>query len=163
MQAKVADFGSVGRLAATKPHSWREPTSALPTSATSDDTADLTLGVGTPLYMSLEMLQHGAYDASTDVWSFGCVLWEMAAEAPPDLVVQEGYGLTGPIYSLLIRALEAGKRLTVQPTWPAEWRVLLPHTWRATPAERPTFAEVLRSLSGRLAGDGVAGECGSAS
>jgi len=47
---------------------------------------DLTQGVDTPMYMSREMLRHSGYDERTDVWSFGELLWEIAAQAPPDLL-----------------------------------------------------------------------------
>lgn len=34
--------------------------------------------VGTPLYMSPEVLRGGGYDFSSDVWSVGCLLYELA-------------------------------------------------------------------------------------
>ena len=38
--------------------------------------------VGTPLYFSPE-LQEESYDEKSDVWSFGCLMYEMAALHPP--------------------------------------------------------------------------------
>lgn len=38
---------------------------------------------GTPFYMSPEIYQHKAYDDKSDVWSAGCVLYEMCALKPP--------------------------------------------------------------------------------
>jgi len=76
MQAKVADFGSVGRLLTGR--------YAVEVSGPSPEHAthrrDLTLGVGTPMYMSLEMLLGAGYNSSTDVWSFGVLMWEIAAQ-----------------------------------------------------------------------------------
>ena len=38
---------------------------------------------GTPLYASPEVWQHKAYDWRSDIWSLGCVIYEMAALKPP--------------------------------------------------------------------------------
>lgn len=146
MQAKVADFGSVGRLL-TEGHvimGKRTPSRGSTASYGSDD---LTQGVGTPLYMSLEMLKHAGYDASTDVWSFGVLLWEMAAQAPPDLPLQEGQA-GGPIYSGLMRCLERGCRLTAGTDWPAVWTALMTRCWQQTPEARPAFSNIVRELDG---------------
>lgn len=39
--------------------------------------------VGTPLYMSPEVLRGGGYSWSSDVWSLGCVLYELAMLRSP--------------------------------------------------------------------------------
>eukprot|EP00049_Salpingoeca_infusionum_P014572 m.275540 g.275540 ORF g.275540 m.275540 type:complete len:1289 (+) comp15697_c1_seq6:223-4089(+) len=44
--------------------------------------------VGTPMYMSPEVLDGQAYSASCDVWSYGIILWELWSEQPPDLIQQ---------------------------------------------------------------------------
>lgn len=38
---------------------------------------------GTPYYASPEVWQDLPYDSKSDMWSFGCVLYEMAALQPP--------------------------------------------------------------------------------
>lgn len=39
--------------------------------------------VGTPLYMSPEVLQGSGYDFKSDVWSLGCIAYELCALKSP--------------------------------------------------------------------------------
>jgi serine/threonine protein kinase len=39
--------------------------------------------VGTPYYMSPEQINEANYNEKTDIWSAGCVLYEMVALMPP--------------------------------------------------------------------------------
>ncbi|KAG8954570.1 G2-specific serine/threonine protein kinase [Tulasnella sp. 419] len=39
--------------------------------------------VGTPYYMSPEMMNEKAYDAKSDIWSLGCLIYELCALQPP--------------------------------------------------------------------------------
>lgn len=39
--------------------------------------------VGTPLYLSPEIIQSQVYDYKVDVWAVGCSLYQLAALEPP--------------------------------------------------------------------------------
>lgn len=42
-----------------------------------------SVGVGTPITMAPEVLQNKDYDEKCDVWSMGCMLYEMLEGRPP--------------------------------------------------------------------------------
>jgi TolB-like protein/tetratricopeptide (TPR) repeat protein len=66
-RVKVLDFGLA--VAATK-------RSESDSSDSPTVTKDASLGAGTPAYMSPEQARGQALDTRTDIWSFGCVLYE---------------------------------------------------------------------------------------
>ena len=39
--------------------------------------------VGTPYYMSPEQINEQKYDEKSDIWSLGCIIYEMATLRPP--------------------------------------------------------------------------------
>ena len=39
--------------------------------------------IGTPYYMSPEIWRNKPYDQKSDMWSVGCVIYELCAQRPP--------------------------------------------------------------------------------
>jgi eukaryotic-like serine/threonine-protein kinase len=76
-RVKVLDFGLAKMLA-----SGSAPGSSEAQTATADGTREGTV-LGTPAYMSPEQARGKSVDKRTDIWSFGCVLYEMVAGRKP--------------------------------------------------------------------------------
>ena len=77
MRAKVLDFG----LAKTMRRRVRRVSLTRAASDSLDGTAAGRI-LGTPAYMSPEQARGQAVDKRTDIWAFGCVLYEMLAGRP---------------------------------------------------------------------------------
>ena len=77
LRAKVLDFGLAKTMAVGLDGDLTQrPSGSL------DGTADGRI-LGTPAYMSPEQARGQAVDKRTDIWAFGCVLYEMLAGRPP--------------------------------------------------------------------------------
>jgi eukaryotic-like serine/threonine-protein kinase len=77
---KVLDFGlakAVDPLDATLDGMTASPTITSPVSTR------MGVALGTPAYMSPEQARGKAVDKRSDIWAFGCVLFEMLAGRPP--------------------------------------------------------------------------------
>ena len=119
-QALVADFGialAVSHAGATR-------------------LTETGLSIGTPQYMSPEQGQgHGKVDARSDIYSLGCVLYEMIAGEPP---------FDGPTAHVIIarHQHEAPRSLTMtRSTVPASVEFAIESALAKVPADRPETAE----------------------
>jgi Ran GTPase-activating protein (RanGAP) involved in mRNA processing and transport/predicted Ser/Thr protein kinase len=121
LHAKLADFG----LAKVK----------LEASTTSSHRA-----VGTTRWMAPEIMEEQPYARSADMYSYGVVLWELAArkipfEGKPDLAV--------------MRQVTQGKRETIDAipaNCPSKLSRLIRHCWIMEPAKRPSAEEAITQL-----------------
>ncbi|EGD73592.1 TKL protein kinase [Salpingoeca rosetta] len=132
LRAKITDFGTIRHCLQPRVADGGADMSGRP---------DMTVGVGTPLYMAPEVLVGGAYDIGADVFSFGVLMWEVATQQQPDLVEQERPSYRGPFMSALVDLLHEGKRLSFQdradiPPW---FQDLALKCMAQNPRDRPTF------------------------
>ncbi len=96
---------------------------------------------GTPLYISPELCRNEAYNAKTDVWSLGVMLYELAALRPPFF----GYSileLAGSITRGTYDALPTSYSTTLQ----ASVRMML----SLSPTQRPSVDQYCRWLGHKL-------------
>lgn len=89
-------------------------------------------------WMSPEAVTDGKYSSSSDVWSFGVVLWEIGTlgafpyvNLPNDRVLH--YILTGG-------------RLQIPPNFSPSLRELILRCWQLDPAKRPRFHQIVADL-----------------
>ncbi|KAF9392231.1 Serine/threonine-protein kinase Nek2 [Podila verticillata] len=90
--------------------------------------------VGTPYYMSPELISSSHYDARSDIWSLGCVVFEMCALQPPflaDTLPQ----LTAKIKLGSVRALPS--------SYSPELNQIIREMLQVDPRKRPTTKELL--------------------
>lgn len=98
---------------------------------------------GTPLYMAPEVLESGAHSPNSDVWSLGCILYELLSLRHPFE--------SRDIAALMMRVM-AGVREPLPGHYPPEITQLVDSMLLLDPARRPSCEEILRRpvMSGYL-------------
>jgi NIMA (never in mitosis gene a)-related kinase len=95
--------------------------------------------VGTPLYMSPEVLQGNGYDFKSDVWSLGCITYEMCALVSPfkdETKKMSLYDLFTKINQGVFPPLSASR-------YSGELRYIIDAMIRVDPEERASVADVI--------------------
>jgi len=69
-----------------------------------EDTEYAFSKVGTPLYMSPEVLQGKGYDFKSDVWSLGCVLYQLAMLKSPFTADSDDRNTMYQLFNRILRA-----------------------------------------------------------
>lgn len=90
--------------------------------------------IGTPYYMSPEIWANRPYDAKSDVWAAGCILYEMAALRPP---------FRGRDVEELARVVQRGVHPPLPGTYSSELAQVVSALLVVSPRRRPSAAEVL--------------------
>ncbi|XP_065188410.1 fibroblast growth factor receptor 3-like [Sycon ciliatum] len=90
-------------------------------------------------WMAPECIKDGVFSSKSDVWAFGVLLWEVltSGEMPYSNI---------PVF-MLLTSFDQGKRLHRPQSCPDELYEVMSSSWRGDPEERPTFKELVKSLS----------------
>ncbi|MFI9362078.1 protein kinase [Kitasatospora sp. NPDC053057] len=110
------------------------------TGATDDGVTSTNVIVGTPAYMAPERFENRGLDARSDLYAFGCLLYELLTGQPP---------FRGTLFELIrqhgeVRPAAPG---TLRPGLPAELDTLVLGLLAKDPAHRPSDAD---DVAGRL-------------
>jgi LRR receptor-like serine/threonine-protein kinase FLS2 len=144
LRVKVADFGTAtiaGLAARIDPEVDTSSIPHLQQQAIRAQTMR-TKGVGTPLWMAPEIMSGGRYGPSADIYSYGVVMWEIAAQAEPwaHLPSQSFF------MDALLQEILANRRPPIGSDWPAPYVALLARCWATEPSVRGTFTSAVTAL-----------------
>ncbi|KFP53181.1 Serine/threonine-protein kinase Nek5, partial [Cathartes aura] len=105
--------------------------------------------VGTPYYLSPEICENRPYNNKTDIWSLGCVLYELCALKHPviltvlfllfSLIKFEGNSL-----HQLVLNICRGHFHPVSPNYSYDLRILISQLFKIPPRDRPSINSILR-------------------
>ncbi|KAF4133748.1 Intra-flagellar transport protein 57 [Phytophthora infestans] len=101
----------------------------------SENTMEARSKVGTPLYMSPEVLRGESYDWKSDVWSMGCILYELAMLRSP--FKSEGLNLVG-----LFQKINKGYYEEIPAVYSEHLRGIVRRMISLTSSDRPSVQEV---------------------
>ncbi|XP_014844784.1 PREDICTED: non-receptor tyrosine-protein kinase TNK1 [Poecilia mexicana] len=87
-----------------------------------------------------ESLRIGSFSHASDVWMFGVTMWEMFTYCD-----EPWFGLSGR--QILLRVEQEGERLEKPPDCPQELYVVMRKCWAVNPADRPSFADLIKMLA----------------
>jgi tRNA A-37 threonylcarbamoyl transferase component Bud32 len=109
----------------------------------SDDDIYVSHGGMIPVrWTALEALQHKRYSTASDVWSYGCVLYEIWSLGHKPF---ESTQLKG-----IMKLLKSGYRLPPPPGCPKTIYHLMIECWHPKPSSRPQPRDVLKGLLGNV-------------
>ncbi|GMF80431.1 unnamed protein product [Phytophthora fragariaefolia] len=98
--------------------------------------------VGSSGYTAPEIFTHRGYDSKVDVWSFGIVLWELAASCPKDRI-NPFMGMPGDEF---VSKAQGGCRPNFTDEHQICVRSVVERCWKFDPLQRPNMNEVVEQL-----------------
>jgi serine/threonine protein kinase len=100
-----------------------------------DEAAQMTSGIGTPLFMAPELLSNEDYGYAVDVYAYGLMLYTILTASYPFPAVKEEFQFC--------RRIVHGERPPIPSYVPEYYRNLICWCWDADPQNRPTFADII--------------------
>ncbi|NXF51839.1 NEK11 kinase, partial [Oceanites oceanicus] len=94
-----------------------------------------TTFTGTPYYMSPEALKHQGYNTKSDIWSLGCILYEMCCL---------NHAFTGHNFLSVILKIVEGDTPSLPDRYPSKLNAVLCSMLNKNPSLRPAAAEILK-------------------
>ncbi|XP_051258817.1 serine/threonine-protein kinase Nek5-like isoform X2 [Dicentrarchus labrax] len=91
--------------------------------------------VGTPYYLSPEICESRPYNNKTDIWSLGCVLYELCTLRHP---------FEGSSLRQLVSKICRGRYNPVPSRYSYDLRLLVTQLFKVSPRDRPSVSSVLR-------------------
>ncbi|XP_034549503.1 serine/threonine-protein kinase Nek5-like isoform X2 [Notolabrus celidotus] len=91
--------------------------------------------VGTPYYLSPEICESRPYNNKTDIWSLGCVLYELCTLRHP---------FEGSSLRQLVSKICRGRYNPVPSHYSYDLRLLITQLFKVSPRDRPSVSSVLR-------------------
>ncbi|XP_043086438.1 serine/threonine-protein kinase Nek5 isoform X2 [Puntigrus tetrazona] len=91
--------------------------------------------VGTPYYLSPEICENRPYNNKTDIWSLGCVLYELCTLRHP---------FEGSNLKQLVLRICRGRYTPVSQLYSSDLRLLLQQLFKVSPRDRPSVNSLLR-------------------
>ncbi|XP_077029845.1 serine/threonine-protein kinase Nek5 isoform X5 [Agelaius phoeniceus] len=91
--------------------------------------------VGTPYYLSPEICENRPYNNKTDIWSLGCVLYELCALKHP---------FQGNSLHELVLKICRGRFQPVSPNYSYDLRILISQLFKISPRDRPSINSILK-------------------
>eukprot|EP00826_Nyctotherus_ovalis_P037218 TRINITY_DN3382_c0_g2_i1.p1 TRINITY_DN3382_c0_g2~~TRINITY_DN3382_c0_g2_i1.p1 ORF type:complete len:803 (-),score=226.48 TRINITY_DN3382_c0_g2_i1:643-3051(-) len=101
----------------------------------------MTGRIGTYQWMAPEVIASSHYTEKADVFSFGIIMWEMAARKPPY------YGID--VSEVAHRVVKQNYRPPIKDgDAPYSWISLMKRCWQKDYTKRPSFAQIIHELEG---------------
>ncbi|XP_078258991.1 serine/threonine-protein kinase Nek5 isoform X2 [Rhinoraja longicauda] len=91
--------------------------------------------IGTPYYLSPEICENRPYNNKTDIWSLGCVLYELSTLCHPF----EGSNL----HQLVVKICR-GYYAPIHPRYTYDMKILLAQLFKVNPRDRPSINSILK-------------------
>ncbi|XP_025920673.1 serine/threonine-protein kinase Nek11 [Apteryx rowi] len=94
-----------------------------------------TTFTGTPYYMSPEALKHQGYNTKSDIWSLGCILYEMCCM---------NHAFSGHNFLSVVLKIVEGDTPSLPDRYPSKLNAVLNSMLSKNPSLRPAAAEILK-------------------